>query len=82
MEDDAAPVEGGGEGIGIEDVTAEDLDTAAGERLEAARGAGENPDAVTVGDEQPRQVGSHEAGGAGDQHIHRDSTSRSSVLLF
>src|SRR5215510_522994 len=66
VEDEAAAGEGGGEGLRVEDVAAEDLDAATGERLEAARRPREDAHAVAVGDEQPRHVGSHEAGGAGD----------------
>src|SRR5262249_22570045 len=81
VEDEAAAGEGGVEGLRVEDVAAEDLDAAAGERLEAARRPREDPHAVAVGDEQPRHVGSHEAGGPGDQHVH-GATSSASLLLF
>jgi len=81
VEDHGAAPDDGGEGVGIEDVAAENLHAAAAERLQAACGAREDPDAVAVGDEQPRHVGSHEAGGPGDQHIH-DATSRPRLRLF
>ena len=74
VEDPRAALERTGDGIRLEDVSAEHLDGAALERPEAARGAGEDPDTVAVGDEQTRHVGSHEAGGAGDQHVHGGAT--------
>src|SRR5262249_18072795 len=70
MEDETAAGQSGSEGLWIEDVSAKDLHRAAGQRLQAARGPREDADAVAVGDEQPRHVGSHEAGGPGDQHVH------------
>ena len=69
-------------GVGLENVAAPHLDRAALEGSETAGRAGEDPDAVPVGDEQARYIGSHEAGGARDQHIHGvlHSTNFSGVL--
>jgi hypothetical protein len=81
VEDPRAALDRRSHGVGLEDVAAHHLDRATLERLEAAGRASEDTDAITVGDEQARHVGSHEAGGAGDQHIHGGATPEPSLLL-
>jgi hypothetical protein len=68
-----------GHRTGLEDVAAHHLDRTAFERPEATRWTGENPHAIALGDEQSRDVGPHEAGGARDQHIHAEATPHLSV---
>ncbi len=70
MEDPRAARDRRGHGIALEDVAAHHLDPATLERPEAAGRASEDPDTIAVSDKHARHFGSHEAGGAGDQHIH------------
>ena len=80
VEDEPAALDRRAQGVGLEDVAADELGRAAFERPEAARRASQHSDAAALGHQLPRQIGSHEAGGARDQHIHGYATPWASLL--
>ena len=79
VEDSRAARDRRGHGVGLEDVAAHHLDRATLERLETAGRTSEDPDTIAVREEKARHIGSHEAGGAGDQHIHVRCHSRAQL---
>jgi hypothetical protein len=70
VEDLPAALDRAGHRIGLADVAAHHLDRAALERPQATGRTGEDLHAVTIDKEEPGDIGSHEAGSAGDQHVH------------
>src|SRR4029077_11297676 len=80
VEDEPAALDRRAQGVGLEDVSADEVGRAAFERPEAARRTGQHSDAAAVGHQPPRPVGSHEAGVARAQHIHGYATPPASLL--